>query len=214
MAGPSEILPNTQFDISGLVANFLGSSGSGTTTSKGNISEAGINDMVKKILSSDSGLAAISQGERRAGIYNSTVNQQLVTNLVTQTAGELASRLAGQTTTTTKSEDPKIDPLKAGGAMALYSILSPSVGRLLGGTNVADGVAKMGTNLADLIFGKAGSTSDPNASFSSAADSQAAHAAYEEFQKAFSDLVGTGFGDIDWSSILNNPDMMDPSYGE
>lgn len=85
------------------LAKLLGGSGSSTTTSttSKNVSQDAINAMIKKQLESTSGLAAITGGEKTAGLYNSTVAQQLTNDLLSRTAGEAAGQSASTTQTQT-----------------------------------------------------------------------------------------------------------------
>lgn len=84
------------------LAKLLGGAGGSTTTSTASkaVSQDVINALIKKQLESTSGLAPITGGERTAGLYNSTVAQQLTNDLLARTAGEAA----GQTASTTQTQ--------------------------------------------------------------------------------------------------------------
>lgn len=73
----------------------------GTTTTNEGISQESMNAMLSNALASTNGLAAVSQGQRSAGGYGSSVNQMLTNDLLARTAGQIAA--SQKTTTTTKS---------------------------------------------------------------------------------------------------------------
>jgi hypothetical protein len=73
-----------------------------TTTIKNDVSPDAVNALVKSILEGTNGLAAVSAGQRNAGLYNSSTNQLLVNDLATRTAGEAAKLNTSQTTTQVK----------------------------------------------------------------------------------------------------------------
>lgn len=75
------------------------SGGTNTQTSQTNFDEAGIKRMLDLILQSNEGLQAVAGGEKQAGIFNSSTNELLVNNLLSQAAGEV-SRLTAPTVTT------------------------------------------------------------------------------------------------------------------
>lgn len=77
--------------------------GPSSTTVKSDISSEGINAILQSILSGNSGIQGLSQlaqGQKSAGLYNSTVNQQLSNDLLTKASAEVAKQSAGTTTTT------------------------------------------------------------------------------------------------------------------
>ena len=95
--------------VIGTVASLLPSSqnttasGSGTTTSKLDLSQAGYDKLIKDILSSDAGLASLATGENLSGGYGSSVKAQLAQDLVLNIAGEMA-KLTAPTTQTTQQQ--------------------------------------------------------------------------------------------------------------
>lgn len=86
--------------LTNLLGLFKGKSQTSTTSS--NISAEGMNALIQQILGGSQGLAAVSSGQKGAGLYNSTTNQQLTNDLVTRASGELAKQQAGTTTRTTQ----------------------------------------------------------------------------------------------------------------
>jgi hypothetical protein len=86
----------------------------GTVTQGLDISQQGVDKMIQDILASTQGLAAVSQGQRGAGIYNSSTNQQLTNDLLDRTTASVARDTAKsvQTTSggqTTVQQAPKLD---------------------------------------------------------------------------------------------------------
>jgi hypothetical protein len=78
-------------------------SGGTTTQSSGSdITQEGINKIVSDILSGTNGLASVASGQKGAGLYNSSTNQQLVNDLLSRTSGE-AAKLSAKTVTNTTS---------------------------------------------------------------------------------------------------------------
>jgi hypothetical protein len=223
----SEKIPmQAGIDPVSLIGMFTGSKGGGktttgtkgttTTTTKGNISEEGINSMIQKILSSDSGIAAIAQGEKRTGLYNSTTNQMLVNDLITRAAGELAERQAGTTTTvtrddtvteeTSKSRDPQLDPLKTAGLLGLYAIgQKAGLGDLIGG--VYNKIPNIGGDLVKLIFGDGAPPVTGEGKYDISSEIENLLARYPNAGSAMDIFQG-----FDWNNLP--PDMLDPGYGE
>jgi len=109
-----------------------------TTTTGSNISATGMNSLLQQILGSSSGLASVAGGAKSAGLYNSSTQQLLTNDLVTRTAGELAARQAG--TTTTRSA-----PAKVGGSDIL-TVLGLTAGKSLLGPAISGAVKKYGVN--------------------------------------------------------------------
>lgn len=113
--------------------------GPSTTTTKSDITSEGMQAMLNSILSGTSGiqgLAQLSQGQKVAGLYNSTVNQQIVNDLLTRASGEVAQKSAGQTTTQSgntvvdqsKQSVAKMPPLT--GQTIAQSVLGLGAGQL------------------------------------------------------------------------------------
>lgn len=180
-------------DLIGLITGKSGStSGSKTNTStqttKANISDAGIKEMIDQILAGPGGISSIANAEHSAGLYGGSTATLLTNNLVTQTAAKLAAAQAGTTTTNSGTEtsqtsnktDPTINPLKAGGALLAGSVLNnilqgAGVGGLGGAAgSIADLLKSGGSGLAGLLKGVTGSDGtgvDPgNAGYNAAQD--------------------------------------------
>lgn len=78
-------------------------SGSGTTTTRLDLSPAGYDKIIRDILASDAGLASLATGENLSGGYGSSVKAQLAQDLVLNIAGEMA-KLTAPTTQTTQQQ--------------------------------------------------------------------------------------------------------------
>jgi hypothetical protein len=75
----------------------------GTQTTKKNISQEGVNKIIYDIMSSDSGLAALSSGENGSGGFGSSTKGLMAQDLMVKLAGEIAN-ITAETTTSTSSE--------------------------------------------------------------------------------------------------------------
>jgi hypothetical protein len=133
-----------------------------TSTSSTSISNQGLNYLLQQILSGTGGLATVAGGQNTAGLYNSTVQQQSVNDLLTRSAGEVASKTA----TTTTQKQPTINlgqtllqggaglvgsklltsALNSDGAVALGNSVLGALG--LGGTTAAGSDAAASSLLA------------------------------------------------------------------
>src|SRR5574338_1449366 len=74
--------------------NFGSDKSTGTKKQYLDLSPEGYNKIIKDILSSDAGLAALATGENLSGGYGSSVKAQLAQDLVLDIAGELAKLTA------------------------------------------------------------------------------------------------------------------------
>lgn len=84
----------------------------GTVTTKKNISQEGIDKIIYDILSSDSGLAALSSGENGSGGFGSSTKGLMAQDLMVKLAGEIANITAETTQTTqTKQQVDKQSPM-------------------------------------------------------------------------------------------------------
>lgn len=103
-----------------------------TSTTSSNVSAEGVNALIQQILGGTQGLAAVSSGQKSAGLYNSSVNQQLVNDLITRTSGEVAKQAAGSTTVTKTAgalQNPTGNLLST--AMLLKSVAGSKLGKQL-----------------------------------------------------------------------------------
>lgn len=160
MAIPAQATPDILSLLNLFTSKSGTTSGTQTQTTKSDISKEGMDALLRQILESDKGVASIVSGERKAGIYNSSVNQQLLGDFLSRAAGELAVKQAGTTTTSSSSQsqktDPTLDPLKTAGIALGASLLGPSVSRGLTAAGIEGGIGGLGKSLADLIFGAQG----------------------------------------------------------
>jgi len=164
MAIPAQATPDILSLLSLFTSKSGTTSGSQTQTTKSDISKEGMDTLLRQILESDKGVASIVSGERKTGLYNSTVNQQLLGDFLSRAAGELAVKQAGTTTTSTssqsQSQDPTLNPGKTAGVVLAGSLLGPTISAGLKSAGIEGGIGGLGKALADLIFGAAGNTTD------------------------------------------------------
>jgi len=80
------------------------SGGSSTQTSGKNLDEKTLASMLQSALESNQGLAAVTQGQKGAGLYNSSTNRLLANDLLSRLTARVAE--AGATETTTKTTMP------------------------------------------------------------------------------------------------------------
>lgn len=102
---------NTVNLLSGLADIFLGKSSTtsgGTTTQQTVLSQEAVTALINQMLSSNSGLAAVSSGQKTSGLYNSSTHSLLLNDLLSRVAGEVATKGAATVTSrtpqTTKQE--------------------------------------------------------------------------------------------------------------
>lgn len=72
-------------------------------TTNSSISAEGLNDMLKNLLESNQGLAAVSSGQRGAGGYNSSTNTLLINDLMSRAAGQVAQNNKTTTVNSTRT---------------------------------------------------------------------------------------------------------------
>lgn len=129
MAGSNDLkeLPKTGMTvtdlmnlISGAANNFSGSKSTQTTDTSG-ISQDAMNAMLKSILEGTNGLADVASGQNRAGLYGSSVNTQLVNDLMTRAAAQVAMNGPKSQTTTTRTA-PKVSGSAAGSVAGLLGL--------------------------------------------------------------------------------------------
>lgn len=96
--------------------------GTTTKTESAGISQEGMNAMLQSALSNTNGLAAISQGQRTAGGYGSSVNTMLTNDLLTRTASQIAQNNMSKTTQTanpnTRTTTPQTTQTVGGATVA------------------------------------------------------------------------------------------------
>lgn len=98
----------TEIGLSGGVQSGSQSmSGSGTQTSKLNITQEGFDKIVQDIMGSEQGLAQLLQGQSVAGLYGASTNTLLAQDFVSSLAGELAKVTAENVTTKEEQSQTK-----------------------------------------------------------------------------------------------------------
>ena len=75
----------------------------GTTVSQKKISQEGVDKIIYDVLSSDSGLASLANGENGSGGFNSSTKGLMAQDLAVKLAGEIANVTAETTSTTVSS---------------------------------------------------------------------------------------------------------------
>ena len=148
--------------VKGKTSTQSSSGGSATSTTSSNVSAEGITAMLNQILGSSQGLASVASGQHSAGLYNSTVNQQLINDLSTRAAGEVAQKTAG--TTTTQVTSPSVVTTKQApvigkqdisqGAKILGALQAFSSAKNVLGPIVQKTGAKFGINSVDDLHKK------------------------------------------------------------
>lgn len=132
--------------------SFGGSTSTKQTTSE-EVSPEAVNTIVKQMLEGTQGLAAVAQGQKTAGLYNSSTNQLLVNDLLSRTAGVAAAANKKTTVDNTMADnrtqtartDPQVSPQLGLGLLGAAQLLSASGGvsgitKLLGIKTAADAV--------------------------------------------------------------------------
>lgn len=127
-----------------------------TQTTSSNISGDSLNAMLQKILESTQGLAQVSSGQKAAGMYNSTVNTQMVNDLMTRASGEVLSQNRSQTTTTKNKQGSPLQSILTLGALQYGK---KGVGKLLD----LSGLSGTGSQAFDFVTGA--SSVSPTATF-------------------------------------------------
>lgn len=77
----------------------------GTQVQEEEVSLDKANELMRSLLENNNGLASLLQGEKGAGLYNSTVNQQLVGDLLARTVGQVAALSSKKTATQNSTTD-------------------------------------------------------------------------------------------------------------
>lgn len=90
-----------------------------TSSTRRNVSQEGIDKIMKDILGSDQGLASLASGENLSGGSGSTTKTQLSQDLVTKLAGELAL-INAETITSSSSEGKTLTDKIGTGASGSY----------------------------------------------------------------------------------------------
>lgn len=95
--------------MSGINLGFSDTSSAGSTssTTTTSIDKEGLQYLMKELLKSTSGLAAVTQGQMSNGLYNSSTNTLLANDLVTQASGYAASKNTTSTTNASTHQNSK-----------------------------------------------------------------------------------------------------------
>lgn len=166
----ADTLGTTLANLTTLAQLFRGTPGSQdttTTTETTGLSEEGMLALIKSILESDKGLASVTQGQKGAGLYDSTTQKLLINDLLTRAAGEAArtrTTRTGSSVTNRGATKPVINPTAGLGAALLGQLISPqgrkdladilaSGKKILTGGNTTTTPAKTGTTQQPTVRG-------------------------------------------------------------
>lgn len=93
-----------------------GGQGGFTETKQSNLTEEDLASLLKTALESNQGLAAVTQGQRAAGMYNSSTNKLMTNDLLARLTAQTAQQGASQTVTRTGSPNQtQTQTVKSGG---------------------------------------------------------------------------------------------------
>lgn len=155
--------------IAGLFGDRTTVNKGGTTTATSttglDITQEGINKMLKDILGGAGGLAAVSSGQRSSGMYNSTVNQQLTNDLMDRATGTVAAKTAKQTTTQTTTTPTTTSTVQgqfglgdaalglgaAMGAKKLYDIIGSAAAPAATAATAGAATGALASSMGDII---------------------------------------------------------------
>lgn len=171
-----------------------------TETTKTDLNEDAINEIIRGMMESDSGLASILQGQAGKGLYNSSTSQLLSNDLATRVAGKAALTSAPTTVTRSgtkeKASPGGVDPKMAVGMKLLEALVGKAFGSAPRGGSGGQPRGQTGAN--------------PNNSFQSMLDQvlgrkgkQNESGAFADSGTAFSSLGDSGFnpaGSFDFSA--------------
>lgn len=146
MAGTGLTERNPQGGGLGDLAALLGLFTGKEQTTQTKMSQSVMNQMLQSALEKNGGLAAVSSGQRGAGMYNSSTNQLMTNDLLSRLTGEIAQRGAPTTTTSPAA----IDPMLGLGGLALLQAFSK---RAKGAGDVAEAATGGGVGGAAAVTG-------------------------------------------------------------
>lgn len=115
----------------------------GTETTQTNLDQTALAGLLKQALESNQGLAAVSQGQRSAGLYNSSTNRLLSNDLLARLTANTAA--AGASRTVTRSPQTTTNAVPGQGDTLSKLILGLSAYQKLGGTKaLKEGASMLG----------------------------------------------------------------------
>ncbi len=143
-------------NLQALLNLYSTAKGSSTSTTS-NLSQGNVAEIIKSILGGSQGLSAVANGQKSAGLYNSSTNQKLINDLMARVTTQTAAQTAG--TRTTKEG--------AIGSKELLTLLALSGGNKVLGPSlkkVGNPLDELGKKLSEAINGfgaSSGSAIDP-----------------------------------------------------
>jgi len=205
----------TPAGLQALLNIFKGTPGS-TTTQTNNVSLATQQALLQQDLigsGSAQGLAAIAQGQKTAGMYNSTVNEMLTNQLLAKSASDVAALSSSRTTTTTGT--PQLSGSTALGTLG--TILAGSLvnkltnGAITGAGNMLSdalglGGSAFGANeVGKLLSDNSDSVAAAVPGITDAALASARQKSSDQFMDSLNDNSNDPFAAID--NAINNDDQ-------
>ncbi len=189
-------------DVSSLLGTlsniFLGSNT--TQTQQTHLTPEAMNRLIQQMMEGTSGLAAVSGGQRNAGLYNSSTNQLMVNDLLTRVAGEAGVR--GAKTTNTSTIAPQLSPAIGAAGLGLWQLLA-SMGGEGGDTKKrALAAAATGAGTGDIGAGTAGTINTGIGPLDSVLNAVASP--FQSMSSGLSDLFGASSASAGVNSIDSN----------
>lgn len=145
-----------------------GGSVTDTQVTSKNMSAEGLAAMLKQLIESNAGLAATAQGQKTAGLYNTSTNRLLTNDLMSRLAAQAASNSSTTTQTSTRTAAPATQTTRTPGALGENSdmlqklILGYSAYQKLGGTQA---LKKTAGSAQEFMQSLLGSGADQMSSF-------------------------------------------------
>lgn len=132
----------------------------GDTTQQTQLTPEALTHLLNTLMSSNQGLAKVASGEKSAGLYNSSVNTQLINDLLSKTSGEVAVRAAPTVTTRTPTVQTQqipgilgnVNPLLAIAGMQLAGPLLSNVFGSGGDKTSKAGTKAVGGAIESIMF--------------------------------------------------------------
>lgn len=199
--------------------------GTTTTTTSTNTDPKAVQAVVDSILQGTNGLAAVSSGQRSAGLYGSSTNQLLTNDLIARTAAE-AAKLNQSTTQTTVRPDQTTTTVNSGGQtttsnQATNKQAPVSGGMLKGAAGVIGALQLLPKDVKDAVvsglgFGKKAAGAGASSLASNMKDSSASSTADYGANVAANEasLGGVGTAGLDGQTVAGiSPSFTDQYLG-
>ena len=103
-----DVLASLSKLFSGDKSTITTSGGSRTVTESTDIDQETVNKLLQSALESNAGLAQVSQGQRAAGLYNSSTNRLMTNDLLSRLTAQVAASTASKTQTSTSTPTKQV----------------------------------------------------------------------------------------------------------